>query len=81
MLDRNDKICVSFDGRRHTMTNPEKIKEILLSEIEKMNQHREDFCRRPRIDFTRDRKIPFGTRPAAISCGCAMGKGRQMWKA
>jgi hypothetical protein len=63
------------------MTNPEKIKQILLSEIEKMNQHREDFCRRPRIDFTRDRKIPFGTRPAAISCGCAMGKGRQMWKA
>ena len=43
------------------MTNPEKIKQILLSEIEKMDQHREDFCRRPGIDFTRDRKIPFGT--------------------
>ncbi|MBD5525906.1 MAG: hypothetical protein HDR04_16095 [Lachnospiraceae bacterium] len=43
------------------MTNPEKIKQILLSEIEKMNQHREDFCRRPGIDFTRDRKIPFDT--------------------
>lgn len=41
------------------MTNPEKIKQILLSEIEKMNQHREDFCRRPGIDFTRDRKISF----------------------
>ena len=43
------------------MTNPEKIKQILLSEIEKMNQHREDFCKRPGIDFTRDRKIPFDT--------------------
>ena len=43
------------------MTNPEKIKQILLSEIEKMNQHREDFCRHPGIDFTRDRKIPFDT--------------------
>ena len=43
------------------MTNPEKIKQILLSEIEKMDQHHEDFCRRPGIDFTRDRKIPFGT--------------------
>lgn len=43
------------------MTNPEKIKQILLSEIEKMDQHREDFCRRPGIDFTRDRKIPFDT--------------------
>ena len=43
------------------MTNPEKIKLILLSEIEKMNQHREDFCRHPGIDFTRDRKIPFDT--------------------
>ena len=43
------------------MTNPEKIKHILLSEIEKMNLHREDFCRRPGIDFTRDRKIPFDT--------------------
>lgn len=43
------------------MTNPEKIKQILLSEIEKMNQHREDFCRRPGIDFTRDRKIAFDT--------------------
>ena len=41
------------------MNNPEKIKQILLSEIEKMNQHREDFCKRPGIDFTRDRKIPF----------------------
>ena len=39
------------------MTNPEKIKQILLSEIEKMDQHREDFCRHPGIDFTRDRKI------------------------
>ncbi len=26
------------------MTNPEKIKQILLSEIERMDQHREDFC-------------------------------------
>ena len=43
------------------MTNPEKIKQILLSEIEKMNQHREDFCKRPGIDFTRDRKISFDT--------------------
>ena len=43
------------------MTNPERIKQILLSEIEKMDQHREDFCRHPGIDFTRDRKIPFGT--------------------
>ena len=43
------------------MTNPEKIKQILLSEIEKMNQHREDFCRHPGIDFTRDRKISFDT--------------------
>lgn len=43
------------------MTNPEKIKHILLSEIEKMNQHREDFCKRPGIDFTRDRKISFDT--------------------
>ncbi len=43
------------------MTNPEKIKQILLSEIEKMNQHREDFCRHPGIDFTRDRKLPFDT--------------------
>ena len=43
------------------MTNPEKIKQILLSEIEKMDQHREDFCRRPGIDFTRDRKLPFDT--------------------
>ncbi len=43
------------------MTNSEKIKQILLSEIEKMDQHHEDFCRRPGIDFTRDRKIPFGT--------------------
>lgn len=43
------------------MTNPEKIKQILLSEIEKMNQHREDFCKRPGIDFTRDRKITFDT--------------------
>ena len=43
------------------MTNPEKIKQILLSEIERMDQHREDFCKRPGIDFTRDRKIPFGT--------------------
>ncbi len=43
------------------MTNPEKIKQILLSEIEKMNQHRENFCRHPGIDFTRDRKISFDT--------------------
>ncbi len=43
------------------MTNPEKIKQILLSEIEKMSQHREDFCMHPGIDFTRDRKVPFGT--------------------
>ena len=43
------------------MTNPEKIKHILLSEIEKMNRHREDFCKRPEIDFTRDRKITFDT--------------------
>ena len=43
------------------MTNPEKIKQILLSEIEKMNRHREDFCKHPGIDFTRDRKIPFDT--------------------
>lgn len=41
------------------MNNPEKIKQILLSEIEKMNQHREVFCKRPGIDFTRDSKIPF----------------------
>ncbi len=46
---------ITFDQRRHTMTTPEKIKQILLSEIEKMNQHREDFCKRPGIDFTRDR--------------------------
>lgn len=43
------------------MTNPEKIKRILLSEIEKMNQHREDFYRHPGIDFTRNRKISFDT--------------------
>ena len=43
------------------MTNPEKIKQILLSEIGKMNQHREDFCNRPGVDFTRDRKITFDT--------------------
>ena len=43
------------------MTNPEKVKQTLLSEIEKMNQHREDFCKRPGIDFTRDRKISFDT--------------------
>lgn len=43
------------------MTNPEKIKQTLLSEIEKMNQHRKDYCKRPGIDFTRDRKITFGT--------------------
>lgn len=43
------------------MNNPEKIKQILLSEIEKMNQHREDFCKHPGIDFTRDWKIPFDT--------------------
>lgn len=41
------------------MTNPEKIKQILLAEIEKMNRHRKDFCRHPGTDFTRDRKIPF----------------------
>ena len=28
---------IAFDQRRRTMTNPEKIKHILLSEIEKMN--------------------------------------------
>ena len=43
------------------MNNPEKSKQILLSEIEKMNHHREDFCKRPGIDFSRDRKIPFDT--------------------
>lgn len=43
------------------MTNPEKIKQILLSEIEQMNRHREDSCRRPGIDFSRDRKLPFST--------------------
>ena len=43
------------------MTDPERIKQTLLSEIEKMDQHREDFCRCPGIDFTRDRKIPFDT--------------------
>ena len=43
------------------MTNPEKIKQILLSEIGKMNQHRKDFCRHPGIDFTRDRKLSFDT--------------------
>lgn len=43
------------------MTKPEKIKQILLSEIEKMNQRRGDFCMHPGIDFTRDRKIPFDT--------------------
>lgn len=43
------------------MNNPEKIKQILLSEIGKMNQHREDFCQHPGIDFTRDRKISFDT--------------------
>lgn len=41
------------------MTTPENIKQILLSEIEKMDRHREDFCRRPGMDFTRDRKFPF----------------------
>ena len=51
----------ALDQRRHTMTNSEKIKQILLSEIEKMNQHREDFCRHPGTDFTRDRKISFDT--------------------
>lgn len=34
------------------MNNPEKIKQILLSEIEKMNRHREDFCKRPGITST-----------------------------
>ncbi len=43
------------------MTNPERIKQILLSEIEKMKKHREDFCKNPGTDFTRDRKIPFDT--------------------
>ena len=43
------------------MTNPERIKQILLSEIEKMDQHHEDFCKNPAKDFTRNRKIPFGT--------------------
>ena len=28
---------IAFDQRRRTMTNPEKIKHILLSEIEKIN--------------------------------------------
>ncbi len=28
---------IAFDQRRRTMTNPEKIKQILLSEIEKIN--------------------------------------------
>lgn len=41
------------------MNNPEKIKQILLSEIEKMDQHRQDFCKHPGIDFSRDRKITF----------------------
>ncbi len=41
------------------MTNSEKINQILLSEIEKMNQHCEDLCRRSRIDFTCGRKLPF----------------------
>ncbi len=40
---------------------PEKVKQILLSEIEKMNQHCEDFCKRLGIDFIRDRKITFDT--------------------
>ncbi len=35
------------------MTNPERIKQILLSEIEKMDQHHEDFCKDPETDFTR----------------------------
>jgi len=43
------------------MTNPERIKQILLSEIEKMKKHREGFCKNPGTDFTRDRKIPFDT--------------------
>ena len=43
------------------MDNPEKIKHLLLSEIKKMDQHREDFCRHPGINFTRNRKIPFCT--------------------
>ena len=43
------------------MFNPEKIKQIMLSEIGKMNQHREDFCKHPGIDFTHDRKISFDT--------------------
>lgn len=41
------------------MTTPENIKQILLSEIEKMDRHREDFCRRPGMDFTRNRKFSF----------------------
>ena len=41
------------------MNNPQKIKQLLLSEIEKMNQHRADFCKRPGKDFTRDRKLSF----------------------
>lgn len=43
------------------MTNPEKIKQILLSEIGKMNQYRGYFCKRSGIDFTRGRKISFDT--------------------
>ena len=53
------KDTIAFDQRRHPMNIPEKIKQILLSEIEKMNQHRADFCKRPGKDFTRVRKISF----------------------
>ena len=41
------------------MANPENIKQTLLSEIEGMGQYCGDFCKRPGIGFTRDRKIPF----------------------
>ena len=51
------------------MTNPERIKQILLSEIDKMNQHREDFCRRPGI---------FCTLKHAIAAVNFHSKSRQM---
>ena len=60
---------IAFDQRRHTMTNPERIKQILLSEIDKMNQHREDFCRRPGI---------FCTLKHAIAAVNFHSKSRQM---
>ncbi len=52
------------------MTNPEKIKQTLLSEIEKMDQRHEDFCRHPGIDFTRDRKIAFDAGTPSLSAFC-----------